>query len=382
MSSQQVIRSTRIDVNEYLRQQQQMAENNETIEWWTAFEELYNKKLWHQLTIKVFDFVKTQNYNNLLAFYENFIIDFETKMNGLTLIEIISYVIKQMTENEQKIQFITKMKDKVKNNNWATILCNIFIGQTMLHMNDMKAVKDMIEETNAMIEEELGITPVHARFYKLSSDYHQKVGNHCEYYRDALRYLGCCRTQDEDSDTQSQRAFTLALAAILGESIFNFGELLQHPIIETMKPQNKYMKDLLYAFNSGDLAKYESLKSKWSEQPDLASHEIQMRQKICLLSLMEMTFKSSNGVLSFEEIAKQTRLPLNDVELLVMKALSLGLVKGTIDEVEAKVHLSWVQPRVLDKKQIDSMRSKLEVWCKDINDIEKLLENRAHDIIN
>ena len=40
------------------------------------------------------------------------------------------------------------------------------------------------------------------------------------------------------------------------------------------------------------------------------------------------------------------------VELLVMKALSLGLVKGSIDQVDKKVHMTWVQPRVLDRNQV------------------------------
>lgn len=38
-----------------------------------------------------------------------------------------------------------------------------------------------------------------------------------------------------------------------------------------------------------------------------------------------------------------------------MKALSLGLVKGSIDEVERKVHMTWVQPRVLDRDQVMSI---------------------------
>jgi len=142
------------------------------------------------------------------------------------------------------------------------------------------------------------------------------------------------------------------------------------------------MKELLLAFNSGDLARYETLRPQWSQQPDLVQNEIQMRRKICLLSLMEMTFKSNDGVITFADISKQTRIPINEIEVLVMKALSLGLVKGTIDEVEQTVHLSWVQPRVLDKNQIESMKSKLDNWFKDINQIENVLEKRAQEIIN
>lgn len=67
-----------------------------------------------------------------------------------------------------------------------------------------------------------------------------------------------------------------------------------------------------------------------------------------------MTFKraSNKRVLSFEEISNETRLPLEEVELLVMKALAQGLVKGSIDQVAQNVHMTWVQPRVLSKQQV------------------------------
>lgn len=48
-----------------------------------------------------------------------------------------------------------------------------------------------------------------------------------------------------------------------------------------------------------------------------------------------MTFKrpSHSRQLTFDEIAKETKLPINEIEVLVMKALSQGLVKGAIDQV-------------------------------------------------
>lgn len=167
----------------------------------------------------------------------------------------------------------------------------------------------------------------------------------------------------------------------MGESIFNFGELLQHPIVNYLKHKHNWVLDLLCAFNAGDLERFEKLKPQWFGQADLQKHELQLRKKISLLCLMEMTFVSNDGILTFNEIAKKTYLPENEVELLVMKALSLGLVKGTIDEVEKKVYLSWVQPRVLDKQQINSLKSRLEHWSKDVRKMEILLEQKVQEII-
>lgn len=55
--------------------------------------------------------------------------------------------------------------------------------------------------------------------------------------------------------------------------------------------------------------------------------------------LFQMTFKrpSHNRQLTFAEIARETKLPINEIELLVMKALAQGLVKGAIDQVSALI---------------------------------------------
>lgn len=97
------------------------------------------------------------------------------------------------------------------------------------------------------------------------------------------------------------------------------------------------------AFNAGDINKFEAMKPKWSAIADLAAQELFLKQKISLLCLMEMTFKrpSHNRQLTFAEIARETKLPINEIELLVMKALAQGLVKGAIDQVGGFCVCGW-----------------------------------------
>ncbi|XP_042902309.1 26S proteasome non-ATPase regulatory subunit 13 [Parasteatoda tepidariorum] len=374
------------DVNAYLTAQQTKS-TPERAEEWALMEEYYNKKLWHQITLKLLDLVKYPELlegTALVELYENFIADFENKINPLSLVEILKFVIKQIDDYDKKIEFMTKTKEKVKGNNEAVILCNIILGLLKLEKGDLDGVKKIIEETQVMIDEMDGITSVHGRFYQLSSNYHQINGQHAQYYRDALRYLGCTDLDDIDVEEKKSRAFTLSLAALLGEGVYNFGELLAHPILNSLKETSKeWVIELLYTFNSGDLAKYEELSKSWKQQADLAANELPLRQKISLLCLMEMTFKrpSNKRVLTFSEIASETRLPENEVELLVMKALSLGLVKGSIDQVDKTVNMSWVQPRVLSVEQIGNMKQRLAHWCQEVQSMEKLLETKAYDIL-
>jgi hypothetical protein len=51
-----------------------------------------------------------------------------------------------------------------------------------------------------------------------------------------------------------------------------------------------------------------------------------------------------------------------------MKAFSLGVLKGTIDQVEGQVRVKWVQPRVLDMTQISGIRDRLHSWSSQVGD--------------
>lgn len=84
----------------------------------------------------------------------------------------------------------------------------------------------MIESTQKALDELPGVTPVHATFYKASSVYLREIGNYAAYYREALRYLGCEDINNLNGDERHMQAMLLGFAALLGENIYNFGELV------------------------------------------------------------------------------------------------------------------------------------------------------------
>ncbi|XP_035738229.1 26S proteasome non-ATPase regulatory subunit 13-like [Vespa mandarinia] len=375
------------DVSTFLRSKQNVSDK-ELAEEWAELDTLYNKRLWHQLTLKLETFVKhplLQKNDNLIQLYINFLSTFENKINPLSLVEIMAHVIQQFQDKQEAIKFLEKTESKVKSNNEAVALCKVLTGQILLDkLNNQELAKKIIEDVEIMLDNADGVTTVHGRFYLLASRLYRLQGKHAEYYRTALRYLGCIDLHSLDRQEQEQHAFFLGLAALLGEGVYNLGELLAHPVLESLKDTpNSWLIDLLQAFNAGDIVALEKLKPQWSKVADLAAQELKLRQKISLLCLMEMTFKrqANNRQLTFTEISQETRLPLGEVELLVMKALAQGLVRGAIDQVAGTVHMTWVQPRVLDRSQIAGMVQRLDGWCKDVNSMEHLLESRASEIL-
>ena len=63
-----------------------------------------------------------------------------------------------------------------------------------------------------------------------------------------------------------------------------------------------------------------------------------MREKITILCLLQIVFQlpAEKREISLEDIAARTKLSVDGVEYLLMKALSVRLIEGVIDQVEGR----------------------------------------------
>lgn len=174
----------------------------------------------------------------------------------------------------------------------------------------------------------------------------------------------------------------MATAALVSDTIYNFGELLLHPILDSLKTRDSALYDLLFAFNRGDLVAYDVLSGYITSNQLLSQHSDGLRQKIYLSALTEAVFRRPphDRAMSFHTIVEETKVRPEEIEHLIMKALSLGLLKGTIDQVNQIACINWVQPKVLDLKQIDNMRTRLQEWDSNVNSLGNWIESKGQDI--
>lgn len=197
-----------------------------------------------------------------------------------------------------------------------------------------------------------------------------------EFYRHALLYLASVKWEEIPAAEAQERAHDLCIAALLGENIYNFGELLAHPIVETLVDTPcGYLKGLLLAFNAGDHALFDKLLPSVLQHPSLKGEEEKLRHKLCLTSLVEALFRQlkTGRLISFAAISQSTRVLEDQVEFLLMRALSLNLARGTIHEPRRVFCIEWVQPRVLDSNQIAELRIGIQTWRQRVVETSKLI---------
>ena len=183
-------------------------------------------------------------------------------------------------------------------------------------------------------------------------------------------------------------AVDLSLASLLGEAVYNFGELLAHPVMESLEgTQYEWLGEVMQAFNRGDLHEYDRLCNKYADQlnaqPALVQNEPKLREKITVVTLMEIIFAlpAENRIISLESIAEKTKLHTKGLELLLMKALSAHLIEGVIDQVKGTVRITWAKPRTLLNPQIQELRNKLDWWIGKVQSTIKMLENEQPELI-
>ncbi|CAA6669603.1 unnamed protein product [Spirodela intermedia] len=357
----------------------------ELADWYNTLEELYQKKLWHQLTLKLDQFVAlavVQAGDALIQLYHNFITDFETKINLLKLAHFaaaISYL-------EGVIEKLHATKESRINE--PILYVKMQIAAFNLEKGDQKECKKLLDDGKSTLDSMTDIDPsVHASYYWVSSQYHKARQEFGEFYKNALLYLAYTTVESLSETFKLDLAFDLSLSALLGDNIYNFGELLAHPIINSLLGTNvEWLYHILQAFNTGNLVRYQELcrvhNAALSAQPALVQNEKKLLEKINILCLMEIIFSrpSEDRTIPLSTIAERTGLSIEDVEYLLMKSLSVHLIEGIINQVEGTVHVSWVQPRILGIPQIKALRDRLDDWLNKVHTALLSVEAETPDL--
>ncbi|RVX75281.1 hypothetical protein B0A52_00633 [Exophiala mesophila] len=353
-----------------------------------TFEDLWERKIWHQLTDELLEYFELpESASQRLPIYNTFIVSFAEKINQLKLVKLALSAAAQIQDDTERSQFLKTLATRIDQpeSQDAYVYAITELASVLLRLDEPTQAREQLDKAQTTLDNfDFVENVVHAAFYRVNADYFQAKGDYTSYYRNSLLYLACIEESELSSKQQQHRAYDLAIAALVSDSIYNFGELLLHPILDALKPPHSqsWLRDLLFAFNRGDLAALDRQSNNLSKDATLDNNREFLWQKINLAALTELVFKRPphDRAMTFKTISHETNVKPDEIEHLIMKALSLGLLRGKIDQVEGIAKINWVQPKVLERSQIDGMRLRLKEWDSNVNDLGHWIEGVGKDV--
>ncbi|KAL3762880.1 hypothetical protein ACHAWU_001027 [Discostella pseudostelligera] len=384
---------------------------------------LYQRKLWHQLTMSTLEFVSqpsstlrttAEGVNSYLALFDKVILPIDKKLNPLTLARIASAVAFSLLDDPPYrdglaaraiLENFLEKRDRL--GPAATLHAESrlgLLGLTLLarsgealttesSIKALEATKELINKNRPILAEladtESEAAIVHSAFYETAMTYRKAVGPPEAYYREAIQYVAYTSLNELSQAERFHLATDLSLAALTGEGVFNFGEVVAAPALQCLEgTELYYLVELLSAGARGDVLGFQRVADAHAAaiqmQPSLVSRAEAVKEKITLLALVNMIFErpSLERTLSFEDIADRVVVPIDQVEWVIMRALSLKLIKGTMDQVDQTVDVHWVMPRVLDNKQMSELATRFGEWAVKVSKTKDYMLEHTGALLN
>lgn len=388
------------DVSTILAQLRLELESSDLIQIIYQLEDFYERKLWNQLTLALEELY--QNPESLIGtlrqqIFSLFLSQFQNKLNQIKLVDFLlrSFDDDQVCYDkliELKSSMVAELTkkhgtrkpdnlDELINNEEAVIYVNLQIARYALILNDSVLADEILESVGDKFESTLQnefSAKINAAFYLTKCQYYKIHENYNLFYTNGLLYLSSLDSP-LPLDQQIKFCYDLCIAALLGNKIYNFGELILHDILKVISDQSSeyfWLYNLITNLNAGNLAKFnEWLQVSMSKSPFLAHHKTFLHQKIVIMSLLEKisTEQATNKRLLFKSISDVTGTPIDEVELLIIKCFSLNLIKGYINQIQQVLVVTWLQPRILNLDQVKTLYNHLVEW-------DSRVENLAKDV--
>jgi 26S proteasome regulatory subunit N9 len=220
---------------------------------------LYQRKLWHQLTLKLEEvYGKPQLLKGDLPvrLYNGFIADFGAKLNLLRLAHLAVRASQAIADPSAAAAFLQTAADKLAE--WKlprseepALYLSMHVAERRLAAGDEAACKLAIEEGSAALERLAEPDPsVSAAVHHVSSLYHKLRKDYAKFYRSSMQYLAFVSSDALPQEAKLPLAVDIGLAALLGDGVYGFAQLLMHPIAKSLEGGSyAWLHEMLDVFN-------------------------------------------------------------------------------------------------------------------------------------
>ena len=158
---------------------------------YAQMEDLYKRKLWHQLTciLEAFMVLPTAP-SHLVPLFETFVKDFKHKLNKMALARIQMAVAHQMKDVDEVTTFCkAAAEDAAKEEAQASSYILSELARMLLTADKVEACKTQLDKAAEYMEAAGATNAVQASFYRAWVAYYKVKGPAAEFYTHALLLL-------------------------------------------------------------------------------------------------------------------------------------------------------------------------------------------------
>lgn len=349
------------------------------------------QRLWHQLSdnlIFLAEKPELKNGTDLLELYSGLIVFIETAFNPMKLLMLIQRMLSNYQgKMGEAISFIENIEAKISFKGEEILYSKIIKGFCYLQLNRLYDLEDLLSNLKKEFDQKSEIDSiVYSNFYKLSTYFYDKKANYDEFYLNAFQYLAY--EKNIEKDEKLALCFNMCIASLIGEKMFDFAELIEKDFFKMMiGTQYDWIYNLILSFNSAKVDQFISMLDTYADQINnnsvLKNHVDFLKKKIRIAALLDLVFQKNKNerTLTFNEICDTCLIEVEKIEYILIKSLSLQLIKGYIDQVEKKIVINWIQPKYLDKDKLSVLHGRFDNWIGRAHMMLNQFENSAAPLL-
>ena len=349
-------------------------------------------RLWHDLTAPILQYVTTlekeQPNQVLIDFYNLFIGDLEAKINYLKYARMVVICSRKYMKKEEANEFLKKISERLRVEREAQLLIEIEMAANLLFMGKLVECGDELIKLKSEIEKfQSPDIIIYSEFYKAYALYFDRRRDYEQFYQYALQYLAYTPESIIEARDKIEWSIKMGMAVLLGKTIYNIGELVEKDILKSLtNTEYIWLYNLLQAMDNAKVSEFlnaiQEYRPKIEAIPEIKESMEYIHVKIKILALLDLVFRrqKEDRTITFSTVAKITEVKEEEVEWLLIKAMSLDLIRGEIDQVDATVKITWVKPRTLDPQRIQIVRDTIDKWKNKVQGILKDLEENTKEL--
>lgn len=205
------------------------------------------------------------------------------------------------------------------------------------------------------------------------SRYMRDLGKRLEAFQHLKRYalfFQGCPVEQLNKPEVVQATIQLLKDAIQTPSVIQFDDILTYDTVKASAAKEAELIKLCNVFLSGSV---EDLKAFQKKSPKVfETHGISFQEAVSKMQLLTLASLSlGRSEIGLIEVAKALEEPEENVERLVVRAISEGVIDGRIDQLHQKVLIKSAFQRKFEKEEWAFLDTKLTQW---INNLEGVIK--------